>query len=119
MYAAPRLLSRAASVDLSGEPPCRGAAAMRASPTRMTPPKVRKNLRIMRQKRMHRGGCPHPPSQAKLGRRSASCARSPVGVKQIGAASIGGHEHIERSIVVNVRIGRAASHFRRTESRTH
>src|SRR2546428_3732597 len=65
MYAAPILLSRAASVDLSGEPPCRGAAAVRASPTRMTPPKVRKNLRIMRQKRMHRGGCPFPPTRAQ------------------------------------------------------
>ena len=75
MYAAPRLLSRAASVDLSGEPPCRGVAAMRASPTRMTLPDVRKSLRIMRQRRTRRGGCPHPPSRAKLGRRSASCAR--------------------------------------------
>src|SRR5213594_84848 len=73
MYAAPRLLSRAASVDLSGEPPCRGAAAMRASPTRMTPPKVRKNLRIMRQKRMHRAGALTRPAE-----RSSADARRAV-----------------------------------------
>src|SRR5438552_8576645 len=73
MYAAPRLFRRAASVDLSGEAPCRGAVAMRASPTRMTPPKVRKSLRIMRQRRMRRGGCPHPPAK-----RSSADARQAV-----------------------------------------
>src|SRR5215467_8634216 len=40
-------------------------------------------------------------------------------VKQIGAASVGGYEHVKRSIVINVRVSRATSNFRSIECRTH